>query len=517
MRSITESKFYFDSSSSSGTDSNTARPLAIKKVQDDQEFDITQSEILGHLFANTATVRVIQAAANPSIRDSVPPTSALRFDPNITRKREREGSVRANGVSPSSAWKPNKRQRVSDLDPDTPLPSRENELERRNGHVPEVKVIPDSQDEGSSPRPFNLSRQVRKSIPRIPETPSPSPPSEVQHSPCLTDRSADQHDIKSEKKSHNDVLNHSAEIQNSNPHVQASERGQSNGSQKGKSSSYHISRPTERGASVSTAATSPFSVDQQTPTQNNWTSASKGKRTDPSPKPRANAHRSMNEDTIYDSIVSEDEGAAILRKKRSSLKMRGSPNTGLPGVDSILSNSNFNTPPNGTRRPTRSREGSSAGELPLTPNSKERAKSQQEKLAADQAKKAWRAAAEAAERRIEAEEARQAEEVRTAVDKRARGEKQERLEIEEFQREEAKRQAMIAQSARLQREREAKEKKDAEAQRRLEEAGIAKEKTESERPGNNKAHDEANKLREEASYIMKKRKNYKKDQLLQKH
>jgi hypothetical protein len=78
-------------------------------VQDDQEFDITQSEILGHLFTNTATIRVIQAAANPSIRDSVPPTSALRFDPNVTRKREREGSVRPNGTSSSNAWKPNKR------------------------------------------------------------------------------------------------------------------------------------------------------------------------------------------------------------------------------------------------------------------------------------------------------------------------------------------------------------------------------------------------------------------------
>ncbi|PMD39487.1 hypothetical protein L207DRAFT_512549 [Hyaloscypha variabilis F] len=438
---------------------NYGQPLAIKKVQDDQEFDVTQSEILGHLFTNTATVRVIQAAANPSIRDSVPPTSALRFDPNVTRKREREGSVRPNGIPPSSTWNPNKRQRVSQLDPDEPLPSRENEPERRNGRLPEVKVIPDSQDEGSSPRQFNTSRQT-----------------EIQ----------------------NDISNHVNEIQNSSPLVQASERAHSNGSQRAKSSSYHISRPTERGTSVSTAATSPFSVDQQTPTQNGLTSATKRKRLDPSPKPRPTANRSMNEDTIYDSIASEDEGATTLRKKKSSLKMQNSPNNALPGVESIWSNSTFNTPPNGTRRPSRSREGSSAGELPLTPNSKEREKRQQDKAEADEAKRARRAAAEAAEqRRLEAEEARQAEESRIAKEERAKREEQERLEVEEFQREEAKRQAVIAKTAHLHKEREENEKKQAEEKRRLEKERIAKEKAESERSANKKAEAEAKKLREE--------------------
>ena len=458
-------------------------------MQDDQEFDITQSEILGHLFTNTATIRVIQAATNPSIRDSVPPTSALRFDPNVTRKRERERSVRPNGTSPSSAWKPNKRQRVSELDPDEPLPSRENEPERRNGRAPEVKVIPDSQDEGSSPRQFNPSRQVRQNLPRIPETASPSPPPEVQHSPKLANGTADQHGIKSEKQSQNGVLNHSTEMQNSSPLVQASERAQSNGSQRAKSSSYHISRPTDRGTSVSTAATSPSSVDQQTPTQNGLISANKRKRADPPPKPRPNANRSTNEDTIYDSIVSEDEGAAILRKKKSSLKMRNSPSNGLPGIDSIWSNNTFNTPPNGTRRPVRSREGSSAGELPLTPNSKEREKRQQEKGEANEAKKARRAAAEAAEqRRLEADEARQAEEARIAKEERAKRVQQERLEVEESQREAAKRQSVIEKAARLQKERE--EKREAEER-------VVKEKAESERLAKKKAEAEAKKLREE--------------------
>jgi hypothetical protein len=466
------------------------RPLAIKKVQDDQEFDITQSEILGHLFTNTATVRVIQATAHPSVRDSVPPTSALRFDPSITRKREREGSVRPNGVSPSSTWKPNKRQRVSELDPDEPLPSRENDTERRTGRIPEVKVIPDSQDEGSSPRQHNPSRQVRQE-PAIPETPSPSPPPELQHSPHLANGSADQRRIKTETQSQNDAPNHIAEIQNSSPLGQASERALSNGSQRAKSSSYHISRPTERGTSVSTAATSPFSVDQQTPMQNGLTSASKRTRINPSPKPRSNA----NEETIYDSIVSEDEGAAVIRKKKSSLKMRNSPNNGLPGID--WANNKFNTPPNGTRRPSRSRDDSSAGELPLTPNSKEREKRQQEKHEANEVKRARKAAAEAAEqRKLEAEEARQAEEARVAEEERAKREEQERLEVEEFQREEAKRQAVIAKAARLQKERQEREKKEAEEQRRLEEERLAKEKAESERLAKN-AEAEAKRLREE--------------------
>jgi hypothetical protein len=197
----------------------------------------------------------------------------------------------------------------------------------------------------------------------------------------------------------------------------------------------------------------------------------------------------MNEDTIYDSIVSEDEGAAILRKKKSSLKMRNSPNNGLPGIDSIWSNNTFNTPPNETRRLARSREGSSAGELPLTPNSKEREKRQQEKCEADEATKARRAAAEAAEqRRLEADEARQAEEARIAKEERAKTEQQERLEVEESQREAANRQSVAVNTARLQKERE--EKREAEER-------VAKEKAESERLAKKKAEAEAKKLREE--------------------
>jgi len=452
-------------------------------VQDDQEFDVTQSEVLGHLFATTATIRVIQASANPGVRDSVPPTSALRFDPSITRKREREGSARPNGISPSGTWKPNKRQRVSELDPDEPLPSRESESGRRVGRVPEVNIIPDSQESvnlPSSSRHFSTSRNVRQDDPpRIPETPSPSPPRELHGSPRLANGSADQRRGQCANQNMEEDSKDKLDIENSSPLGQVSERAQSRGSQQAKSGSYHISRPTERGTSVSTAATSPFSVDQQVPTQNGIVSSSKRKRPEATPKSYEGANRSPNEDSIYENIESENEGAAILRRKKASLKMRNSPNVGLPETD--WANNKFNTPPTGTRRPSRSREASSAGEMPLTPNSKEREKRQQEKRHADEAKKARRAAAEAAEqRKLEAEEARQAEEARIAEKERAKREEQERLEVEEFQREEAKRQATIAKAARLQREREAKEKKKAEEQRRLEEERIAKEKAEAE-------------------------------------
>ena len=237
-----------------------------------------------------------------------------------------------------------------EIDPDKPLPSRESDSERGTGRIPDDNVIPDSQDEGSSPRHFNPLRQVRPHPTLIPETPSPSPPPVLQPSPHLANGSADQQRTKTKNQSQNGVSSHAVETQASSPLGQAPGRANSNGSQGAKSTSYHISRPTERGISVSTAATSPFSVEQQTPTQNGLSPSSKRQRIIPPPKSRANA----NEDTLYDSIVSEDEGATSIRKKKSSLKMRNSPSNGLPGID--WANTKFNTPPNGTLRPSRSRE-----------------------------------------------------------------------------------------------------------------------------------------------------------------
>jgi hypothetical protein len=469
------------------------RPIAIKKVQDDQEFDITQSEVIGNLFATASTIRVIQAAANPAVRDSVPPNSALRFEPS--RKREREGSVRPNGEALASSWKTNKRQRV-DPDPDLPLPSRESELgvgPGINGHKSDA-IIPSSQKSVILGETGDISRHVRKAVHRIPETPEPSLPPALHDSIYFENGIADKQGRKSTMPSLNDVLNPASPSKNSQAQPKVSNPA------KAKSASYHIPRSTERGTSVSTAATSPQSIDQQAPQQNVVTSASKRKRQDPSPKSNGRQHRSLNEESTYETIISDDEESALTRMKQAALKIRNSPKSGLQGLE--WAKDRLSTPPNGNRRTSRSRdEVSSHNELPLTPNSKEREEKQRQRKEADEARKARLAAAEAAEQRK-----REAEEARLAEEERARREEQERLEIEDFQRGEAERQAAIARATRLQKEREAKEKREAE-ERRLEETRIARENAESQRLAREKATaEEAKRLQKEEEEAKKENK-----------
>jgi hypothetical protein len=448
------------------------RPIAIKKVQDDQEFDITQSEVIGNLFATASTIRVIQAAGNPTVRDSVPPNSALRFEPS--RKREREGSVRPNGEALAGSWKTNKRQRV-DPDPDLPLPSRESELVGPgiNRHKSDA-IIPNSQQSIILGETGDTSRHVRKAVHRIPETPEPSLPPALHDSIYFENGIADKQGRKSTMPSLKDVLNPASPFKNSKVQSQVPNPA------KAKTASYHIPRSTERGTSVSTAATSPQSVDQQAPQQNGVTSASKRKTQDPSPKSNGRQHRSLNEESVYENIISDDEESALTRIKQAALKIRNSPKSGLQGLE--WAKDRLSTPPNGNRRTSRSRdEVSSHNELPLTPNSKEREEKQRQRREADEARKARLAAAEAAEQRK-----REAEEARLAEEERARREEQERHEIEDFRRGEAERQAAIAKAARLQKEREARKKREAE-ERRLEETRIAREKAESQRLAREKA------------------------------
>lgn len=469
------------------------RPLSVKKCQDDQEFDITQSEILGNLFANTATIRVIQAATGPGVRDSVPPTSALRFDPT-SRKRGRESSPppRINGSAPPTSYKPNKRQRLTDLDPDQPLPSREGEQERNGfadtNHIPDIKVIPSSQESiilGTNHDFHGNSRQVRPYLPQIPETPSPSPsPPPMFSELAQYDEHPTDHQVRKPALSTNENSSHNSEADNSSPLKQASVRAQSHGASqsRAKSASYHIQRATERGTSVSTAATSPLSTDYPNLARNGFTSATNRKTSDSgSNSGRRNGHRksrSPNED-IYENIASGDEeSAAILNAKKATLKMRKSQNVGLQGMD--WANNQFNTPPNGRRN---SRPRDTPGELPLTPNSKERERRQQD---ADDAKKARLAAAQAAEqRKREADEAREAEEQRIAEQDRARREELERIEHEDFRRGEAERAAIVARAARLQKEKEERDKREAEEaqkreEQRKEEERLAQEKARKE-------------------------------------
>lgn len=465
---------------------NYGEPLAVKKVQDDEGFDITQSEILGSLFATTSIIRVVQASATPSIRDSVPPTSALRFDPSASRKRGREGSARPDGNGSSNSYKPNKRQRVVNPDPDQPLPSREGESEvagpsRANRRTSRENIIPDSQESIilGAQKVFN-SRQVRQDLPMIPETPSPSPPPEAHIPVDKKQRLTDAQTQKVIDQSENNDLSFLSNADKSSPLREASVRAQFNiSNSRAKSASYHIQRATERGTSVSTAATSPLSLDQRNNLENSGTSSSKRKR--PSPKPilptqNGNRFRSQNEQSLYENIVSEDEGSAVSRKKREAARSRNSPRPALPGTE----RANPNTPANGPRRTPAPRENANTpGELPLTPSSEERKR--QQKKEADEANKARLAAAEAAEqRKREAEEVRQAEEVRASEEQRRQREEQERLDVEAFNQAEAeqKRKAIIENAARLQREREERERQEAEEARKIEQARIAREEAE---------------------------------------
>ncbi|POS84063.1 hypothetical protein EPUL_004332, partial [Erysiphe pulchra] len=104
---------------------NYGLPLVIKRVQDDQAFDVTQSEILGNLFGTSSIVRVVQASKHPGIRDSIPPTSALRFNPLVIGKRERHYDDLVPNLE--SSWRSSKRQKFHVTDPDSPLPSRESD------------------------------------------------------------------------------------------------------------------------------------------------------------------------------------------------------------------------------------------------------------------------------------------------------------------------------------------------------------------------------------------------------
>jgi hypothetical protein len=450
------------------------RPIAIKKCQDDQEFDVTQSEIVGSLFASGATMRVIQASPTVSIRDSVPPNSALRYDPgpktNLKRRRATGGSSQPNGA-PSTMWDSNKRQRLSDLDPDDPIPSSEREMESTLEDRGErnVTTIPDSQQ--STGRSGHVRTEIPNSL-------SPSPPAlllPIHNANGSTDQQR-------HKPANPSIDNASWAVSQGSPSrpvvpVPAPE--------KLKSASYHIERPTERGASVSTAATSPLSTDQQLAPQKRVTSTTERRISGPITNARINGKpnsRSPNEDTIYDvdEIESESESsAAILNKTKTSLKIRKSPLNGLPGQERA---NKFNTPPNGNRRNSRGGEQVYAPELPLTPSSKRREEKRQQ---ADDVREPRIAAAEAAEQRRreaseqerrEAEEARQAERVRNA--------EAARLKKEELEREAAKKRAAInATAARLERERVEKMKREKKAEeerqsaaKHLEEVRIRKTK-----------------------------------------
>lgn len=140
--------------------------MAIKKVQDDQAFDVTQDEILGRLFGSSSIIRVVEAL-HPSVRDSLPPSSALRFNPQFTRKRERRNFLESKDNV--SLLGPSKRPKLADIDPDRPRPSCETNIDSSNGHLSQSQMIDILKDYGSPCHYYS-----RKPSLQISETPEPA-------------------------------------------------------------------------------------------------------------------------------------------------------------------------------------------------------------------------------------------------------------------------------------------------------------------------------------------------------
>lgn len=435
------------------------RPIAIKKCQDDQEFDVTQSEVVGNLFASTATIRVIQASSTVSIRDSVPPDSALRYDPallpNSKKRRKRGSGVQTNGAL-SPAFISNKRQRLSDLDLDMPIPSSESDLGgSQAGHS--AVTIPDSQQ--NTGRPGFIRGEIPATVspppyPALLHSIEKGPTNQTRHKPATASKSSAQSVVA--------------------PGSPSRLVAPASAPTKSKSTSYHIERATERGTSVSTAATSPLSADQQFPPHNRSTLTAQSRLSGPLSSMRSNGQpgpNQRNNQTAYDVDEIESDSAsssAILDKTKALLKTKKSPLNGRPQHEKA---NEFNTPPPGYRRNSYLGDQTSTPELPPTPSSKQREEKQQRH---DGAEKYRNAAAEAAKQRFrdvseqkkrEAEEARKVEQAKIAELARLKKEEQERVAAD-------KRAAVAATAARLEKERVEKMK----SERKADEDRLAKKK-----------------------------------------
>jgi hypothetical protein len=520
-------------------------PISIKKCQDDEGFDITGSEILGNLFVNAATIRIIQALAHPTERDSVPPTSALRYNPptelrnSKLGKRAREVSVARRSASPQSPPRSKKRQKVADVDPDRPLPSLENGLpaqvhQGQNERSQETNMVPDSQDSVDldiGNRQSSAHRTSRDKF-EVPGTPSPSPPQEDRAMSSTQHHLAERYNSRSTARETEKISNTQSIKQNEVLSQEGFVRAQSITSNppRAKSASYHITRPIQRGTSVSTAAISPLfetAVAASGVVNGNMVNGTAQNGSEP-PKAslenftaqliktdKSQSSQFVDEDSLYDNVPSDNDeaAAAILNSKKAGLRMRQSPKAGLPGLN--FTNGKYNTPPSIPRRTPGSREQSalgSPGELPLTPRSK--ARIDKERQDAADVRKAKTSAAQAAEKRRRedmerkaaeaariAEEKKAVEATRVAEEDRAKREELERLEIKDFQRAQAE-QAEIAVANRLKkeqadRERQAAEER-AEKEKQLEEQRAQEQKVDQERLEQEaKASPEKERLKEE--------------------
>lgn len=423
---------------------------------DDELFDVTQNDLIGPLFTNMSTIRIIKAPNKPNVRDSLPPTSALRFNPMSVLGQKRDRSP-INGTA-ESFWNPQKRQRTA-IDPDQPIPSREVESYTggRLEGIPEnpEATIPDSQQNaisGHEDEDNDVAPNVREDSPMISGTPPPSSLSPVKRRFVRQSHAITNYITKlSTKNTNAQPSNDPKELVSPFKEPPPRKQGTPKDITGAKNASYHIQRATDRSRSVSTTATSPMANEPQLPSHPPSSSSKKQKTSEtslPAAKLSNSKNRSArNEGSIYDDFGSDSEEITVPQPK---LKLKKSSSAGLPGLERLA-----NSPSNQNRHLSKTSESiSTPYELPLTPKSRIREEELRKKKESEEAaKEARTAAAKAAEeRRRESER-----EAVAAKAERMRKEKSEERKAEEKQKQATRKQkedaALLAQRLKDEKER----------------------------------------------------------------
>ncbi|KAI9644009.1 hypothetical protein NHQ30_007361 [Ciborinia camelliae] len=418
---------------------NYGQPLAIKKCMDDELFDVTQNDMLGPLFPNMSTIRIIKAPNKPNTRDSLPPTSALRFNPTSVLGQKRDRSPLNGNVE--TFWNPQKRQRTA-IDPDHPIPSREIESwtgGRLEGIPEKPETIPDSQQSdilGHEDEDNDIVPNVREDSPMISETMPPSSPSPVKRSFPYQSHAITNYVTKYPASNTNAQPNKVSKglvspFQEPPPRIQGTPQNISGA----KSASYHIQRATDRGRSVSTTATSPLAGEPQLPPHTNPNSTRKQRIPPdtilPGAKSSTPKNRSpRNETNIYDDFGSDTEEPTL---QQSKLNFKKTPQAGLSELQKQVKSPSINN-----RHAPRAFESTSTpNELPLTPNSRTREEELRKNKESEEKTKETRAAAAKAAEECRRESEREAV---AAKAERMRKEKSEERKAEERRNQAARKQ-----------------------------------------------------------------------------
>jgi hypothetical protein len=434
-----------------------------------------QDDIVGQLFPNMSIIRIVQASTRSTVRDSLPPSSALRFTTSsmIGQKRVREDW---NGVANDFWGNSQKRQRVI-MDPDHPLPSRETEpqngiISQRNLRRLESPFIPDSQQDSvliHEDEPDDLLREVRVGSPAIRETPPPTPLPEMRKSPFLNYRLTNSTFKPTTSALHNQSSHARRQplspVQEVTPQSPPTLR---NGTQPDTTTN-HAQQTTNRESSSSTRAVSPLLGEPELPVHGAASSAEPRKLSEPKrPDTNTGARQSTtprDERSIYDDFGTDSEDTTV--RSKGFLRTKKSPRAALPGTEKAAK---LTTPPSNSKRALQPLDAiSTPGTLPLTPNSRkiEREAQLQQNKQAEKDKEARKAAAAAAEERLRAEKERLAEEEERKKEEE-RKEEEERKKEEERKLEERRSDALRKEKEELEAQR-AREKESDRLRKEIEE------------------------------------------------